>query len=83
MSTNDTAIVTFLMAMASVPIIAFVANAMLTLRDSSLPGTPGLAEINLGLLAMIPVFVVHFSFKPMQPFWNQLDQWDYPGQLKR
>tara|TARA_B100000085_G_scaffold16222_2_gene13991 strand:+ start:303 stop:1850 length:1548 start_codon:yes stop_codon:yes gene_type:complete len=57
MSTNDTVIVTFLMAMASVPIIAFVANAMLTLRDSSSPGTPGLAEINLGLLAMIPVFV--------------------------
>ena len=57
MSTNDTVIVTFLMALASVPVIAFVANAMLTLRDSSSPGAPGLAEINLGLLAMIPVFV--------------------------
>jgi len=57
MSTNDTVIVTFLMALASVPVIAFVANAMLTIRDSSSPGIPGLAEINLGLLAMIPVFV--------------------------
>ena len=57
MSTNDTVIVTFLIAVASVPVIAFVANTMLTLRDSSSPGAPGLAEINLGLLAMIPVFV--------------------------
>ncbi len=57
MSTNDTVIVTFLMALASVPVIAFVANAMLTIRDSSSPGTAGMAEINLGLLAMIPVFV--------------------------
>ena len=57
MSTNDTVIVTFLMALASVPVIAFVANAMLTIRDSSSPGTAGLAEINLGLLAMIPVFI--------------------------
>ena len=57
MSSNDTVIVSFLMALASIPIIAFVANAILTIRDSSSSSTPGMSEINLGLMAMIPVFI--------------------------
>ena len=57
MASNDTVIVSFLMALASMPIIAFVANAMLTIRDSSSSSTAGMSEINLGLMAMIPVFI--------------------------
>ena len=61
MSSNDTVIVTFLMALASVPVIALSANAMLTMRGGNSSGAnpsgAGLVEINFGVMAMIPVFI--------------------------
>ena len=54
-------IVSFLLALAMVPYVAFAVNSMLTMRggDSSRenPNMAGLAEINLGTLALIPVFL--------------------------
>ena len=46
MSSNDTVIVSFLMALVIIPIIAFVANAS-NIRDSSSSSTAGMSEINL------------------------------------
>ena len=61
MSSNDTVIVTFLMALASVPVIALSANTMLTMRGGNSSGAnpsgAGLVEINFGVMAMIPVFI--------------------------
>ncbi|MEC9351043.1 MAG: hypothetical protein VX482_02790 [Candidatus Thermoplasmatota archaeon] len=61
MSSNDMVIVTFLMALASVPVIALSVNTMLTMRGGNSSGAnprgAGLVEINFGVMAMIPVFI--------------------------
>jgi len=61
MGQSDMVVASFLLALAAVPVIAFVVNAMLTMRGGSAsganPNSAGLAEMNLGVMAMIPVFV--------------------------
>ena len=61
MGQSDMVVSSFLLALAAIPVTAFCANAMLTMRGGNSsganPNAAGLAEMNLGVMAMIPVFV--------------------------
>ncbi|MDG1534057.1 MAG: hypothetical protein P8Q35_06435 [Candidatus Thalassarchaeaceae archaeon] len=49
----------FLLAMSAIPVVAFAANSLVTLRggDALLENYNGWSEINLGSLAIIPIFL--------------------------
>ncbi len=61
MGQSDMVVSSFLLALAAVPVVAFVVNAMLTMRggdgSGASPSGAGLAEMNLGIMAMVPVFI--------------------------
>ena len=60
-SSRDVIAGSFLMALAAIPIIAFSANMLVTLRGSDAfvenPDAPGIAELNLGAWMLFPIAI--------------------------
>ena len=60
-SSRDVIVGSFLMALSAIPIIAFSANMLVTLRGSDAfvenPDAPGIAELNLGAWMLIPIAI--------------------------
>jgi len=58
-SSNDVIAGSFLMALASIPIIALSSNILVTMRGDDVfmenPDSPGMPEINLGALMLVPL----------------------------
>ncbi|MDP7002061.1 MAG: hypothetical protein QF911_00580 [Candidatus Thalassarchaeaceae archaeon] len=58
-SRNDVIAASFLMALASIPIIALSSNIIVTMRGDDVfmenPDSPGMPEINLGALMLVPL----------------------------
>lgn len=61
MGQSDMVVASFLLALAAVPVVAFAVNTMLTMRGGDTfvenPNNAGLAEMNLGVMAIVPVFL--------------------------
>lgn len=60
-SSRDVIAGSFLMALSAIPIIAFSANMLVTMRGSDAfvenPDSPGIAELNLGSWMLVPVAI--------------------------
>ena len=60
-SSRDVISGSFLMALSAIPIIAFSANMLVTMRGSDAfvenPDSPGIAELNLGAWMLIPIAI--------------------------